>query len=119
MQRIVLGGGLGLGIDIDHSKIEQTRACGYNAILFDINKIPDEKLVQFTVLSHFLEHVPNWGDVKSFIRKAITISNEFVYIQQPFFDADCYLFDKGLKLFLVRLEGASKSNDLVSDVAAV
>ena len=50
-------------------------------------------------MSHFLEHVPNRNDVKDFIRKACNLSKKFVYIQQPFFDADGYLFDKGYKLF--------------------
>ncbi len=89
----------GLGIDIDQSKVEKTIAAGYDAIRYDIHDIPDEKLVRFVVLSHFLEHVPGNADVKDFIRKACTISNEFVYIQQPYFDADPYLFERGLKLF--------------------
>lgn len=89
----------GLGIDIDQSKVEKTREAGYRAIQYNINDIPDEKLVRFVVMSHFLEHVPSHLDVKAFIRKARTISKEFVYVQQPYFDADAYLFEKGLKLF--------------------
>jgi hypothetical protein len=89
----------GMGIDIDQSKIEKTRAAGYAAVNYNINDIPDEKLVRFVVMSHFLEHVPSHLEVKAFIRKACTISKEFVYIQQPYFDADTYLFTKGFKLF--------------------
>lgn len=93
------GGLRGLGIDIDEDKVKQTRAAGYNAIKYDIKSIPDNKLVRFTIMSHMLEHVPLLSDVKDFIRKACNISNEFVYIQQPFFDSDSYLFERGLKLF--------------------
>ena len=89
----------GLGIDIDQSKVEKTSAAGYDAIVYDIHNIPDEKLVRFVVLSHFLEHVPFNSHVKDFIRKACSISTEFVYIQQPYFDADSYLFEEGFKLF--------------------
>ena len=92
-------GARGLGIDIDAAKIEQAQSNGYDAILYDIRNIPDEKLFRFTIMSHFLEHVPSHVDTKDFIRKACRISNEFVYIQQPFFDADPYLFERGLKLF--------------------
>lgn len=93
------GGVRGLGIDIVQSKIESTRAAGFDAIRYNIHDIPNEKLVRFVVLSHFLEHVPVLADVKAFLRKACTISTEFVYIQQPYFDADGYLFQHGLKLF--------------------
>lgn len=89
----------GLGIDIDQSKVIAAEAAGYDAINYDIHKIPDEKLVRFVTMSHFLEHVPILSDVKTFIRKACQVSNEFVYIQQPFFDADTYLFERNFKLF--------------------
>lgn len=89
----------GLGIDCDQSKVELTRNAGYDAVKFNIHDIPDEKLVRFTILSHFLEHVPDLADVTEFVKKACSISTEFVYIQQPFFDADGYLARNGLKLF--------------------
>lgn len=93
------GGANGLGIDIDQRKVDMTLAAGFEAARFDINEIPNEPLVRFVVMSHFLEHVPDMLQVKEFIRKACVISTEFVYIQQPFFDADPYLFEKGYKLF--------------------
>ena len=64
-----LNGTKGLGIDIDPKKVAATREAGFDAIIYDINKIPPRKLVRFTVLSHFLEHIPNLIDVKNFIRK--------------------------------------------------
>lgn len=94
-----LGGRKGLGIDVRESKVKATRAAGFAAVTYDIHKIPDIKLVRFTVMSHFLEHIPSASDVRAFVRKACLISKEFVYIQQPFFDADDYLANKGLKLF--------------------
>lgn len=93
------GGRNGVGIDIDADKVKKAQQAGFEAALYDINNIPDEKLARFVVMSHFLEHVPSPFDVKAFIQKACTISSEFVYIQQPFFDADSYLFRKGLKFF--------------------
>lgn len=94
-----LGGRQGLGIDIDRAKIQQTIAAGFNALRYDILRIPEEKLVRFVVMSHFLEHLPSYGAAKAFIRKACLVSREFVYIQQPYFDADGELLRHGLKLF--------------------
>lgn len=94
-----LGGQNGVGIDIDANKVKKAQEAGLHAALYDIKNIPDEKLVRFVIMSHFLEHVPDMFDVKEFIRKACTISTDFVYIQQPFFDADPYLFAKGLKSY--------------------
>ena len=94
-----LGGLKGLGIDIDDAKIKETKLHGHDAINYDIKNIPNKKMVRFCILSHFLEHVPNLSDVSSFVNKACSISKDFVYIQQPYFDADSYLFKKGLKLY--------------------
>ncbi len=89
----------GLGIDIDKAKIEQAVAAGHDAMVCDINEIPMRAFVRFCTLVHFLEHVPNRKDVGLFIRRAIAVSREFVFIRQPYFDADGYLFRRGLKLF--------------------
>lgn len=93
------GGKRGLGIDCEESKVELTRNAGFEAVNFNIHDIPDEKLVRFVVMSHFLEHVPDPADVKAFIKKACAISTDFVYIQQPYFDSDSYLARNRLKLF--------------------
>ena len=95
----VLGGRRGLGIDIDRAKVETARAAGCDAILFDILDIPPTKLVDFTLLKHFLEHVPDTLRAAKFIRRACEVSREFVLIKQPYFDADGLLFQKGLKLY--------------------
>ena len=50
-------------------------------------------------MSHFLEHIPSITDVKRCIRSAINSSEEFIYIQQPFFDADPQFMQLGLKLY--------------------
>jgi hypothetical protein len=89
----------GLGIDINDKKVEQAIAAGCEAIVYNIHDLPRRPLVRFCVMAHFLEHVPNRGDVVAFLRTACDISQEFVFIKQPYFDADGYLFQKGLKLF--------------------
>ncbi len=93
------GGTRGLGIDISPQKVEITRKAGFDAICYDINKIPSEKLAKFTILSHFLEHVPDARDCYEFVKKACEISTDFVFIQQPYFDADSYLLQNNLKLY--------------------
>lgn len=93
------GGRAGLGIDTDIKKVDATSARGYHAIKLDILSIPDKKLVDFVIMSHILEHLPTISEVTKIVKKACSISREFVYIQQPFFDADGYLLSKQLKLF--------------------
>ncbi len=94
-----LGGTNGLGIDIDRVKVEAARAAGCDAILYDILDIPPTKLVDFTLLRHFLEHVPDALRAAKFVQRACQASREFVLIRQPYFDADGLLFQKGLKLY--------------------
>jgi len=89
----------GLGIDTAEEKIKQATAAGHDAIVYDINALPRRALVRFCVMFHFLEHVPNRTDVVAYLRKAVTVSREFVFVRQPYFDADGFLFQRGLKLY--------------------
>jgi len=95
----VLGGNRGLGIDISPDKVAAAREAGFDAIEYDLLKIPTKKMVRFTILSHMLEHIPDLNLVEAFIRKACVISKEFVLIRQPYFDSDGMLFQKGLKTY--------------------
>jgi hypothetical protein len=94
-----LGGHKGLGIDNDPIKVTATKLAGFYATEYDILMLPNQKLVRFIIMSHFLEHIAMLSDVKNIIRKACQIAEEFIYIQQPFFDADGYLFEKNFKLY--------------------
>src|SRR5687767_8260464 len=58
----------GLGIDIDHKKIDEAKSNGQDAITFDILSIPDVKSVEFVTMSHFLEHLPNVDSVDLFLK---------------------------------------------------
>ena len=50
-------------------------------------------------MSDFLEHIPDSNTVDLIIWKAVSIAREFVFIRQPYFDVDPYLFQLGLKFF--------------------
>ncbi|MCF8468320.1 MAG: hypothetical protein K9G33_13035 [Sneathiella sp.] len=95
----LFGAQKGLGIDIDPKKVQEAREAGHNAIKFDLLKIPPRKLVRFTLLSHFLEHVPDLTLVETFVRKACDVSKEFVLIKQPYFDSDGPLLQNGFKTY--------------------
>ena len=89
----------GLGLDINNKKINLARANGHDAVAFDILKIPDRKLVEFVTMAHFLEHLPSVRAADQILRKAVAVARQFVFIRQPFFDADGYLAQQGLKLY--------------------
>lgn len=97
--KALFGGTNGLGIDTCPKKVAKAREAGHHAIRFDIGELPSRPLVRYTTLCHFLEHVPSAKDVQTFVRRACEISREFVFIRQPFFDADGYLLQHGLKLY--------------------
>jgi SAM-dependent methyltransferase len=94
-------GGRGLGLDIDPAKVEQSKAAGFEAIVQDCSQLDPKTMgqVRYVIMSHFLEHVPSIDDVRKIIGSACRVSREFVLIQQPWFDADPYLFDLGLKAY--------------------
>lgn len=91
--------GKGLGVDIDREKIDEMKRKGYDAFYGDVTKLELEEKVRFVIMSHFLEHLDGFPDSKKCLRMAAKNSTDFFYIQQPYFDADGYLFSKGLKFF--------------------
>ena len=94
-----LGGNRGLGIDIDLKKLEEVKKRGLLGLQYDIKDIPNKKMVEFTTMMDFLEHVPNLKDVYEFIEKACIVSRDFIFIRQPNFDYDGFLLEKKLKIF--------------------
>lgn len=94
------GGKSPVGIDIDPKKVAKTRDAGFHAVLADATKPERFKgRVRFAVLSHFLEHLPDYKTVSRALRTAIHISEDFVFVRQPWFDADGALFRHGLKFY--------------------
>ncbi|MBD8524891.1 class I SAM-dependent methyltransferase [Pseudomarimonas arenosa] len=87
----------GVGIDIDSKKVESARENGHTAMVLDIFRVPSTKFVSFVTMSHVLEHLPSVAAAESFIDKAVEIAHDFVFVRQPWFDADGPLFRLGLK----------------------
>jgi SAM-dependent methyltransferase len=95
----------GLGIDQDQKKIAIAHGSGHDVIQCDITKLEVKGSVRFVVMSDFLEHIPDLKTVNFIIWQAVSISREFVFIRQPYFDADPYLFQLQLKFFWSDWEG--------------
>ena len=91
--------GKGLGIDIDANKVAATKAAGFDAVECDITELELASKVDIITMNHFLEHIPSVDLVDKIINSSITHVRDYVFIRQPFFDADPYLFSKGLKMF--------------------
>jgi SAM-dependent methyltransferase len=96
-----LFGGRGIGFDIDPEKVAKARAAGFEAEEMDLTRLDPSKTgtIRFAVMSHFLEHLPTFKKARQCIQSACQVSRDFVLIQQPYFDADPYLFSHGLKLY--------------------
>lgn len=94
------GGGRGIGLDIDPKKVERARKEGFDAAVCDITQLTaQESAVRFVIASHFLEHLPSRQEVVRCLRSACRLASDFVYIECPYFDADGFLFQHGLKMY--------------------
>jgi hypothetical protein len=96
-----LGGTRGLGLDIDAQKIATSRAAGFDVEQADVTQLDPSKVgtTRFVTMMHFLEHLNGVSFAEKCIVSAVNIADEFVFIRQPFFDADDYLAALGLKLY--------------------
>lgn len=99
------GGVRALGLDIDPKKVERTQNMGFEARVADCTCLEGMRRVRFVTMMHFLEHLPSRKHARDCIKSALQISNDFVYIRQPWFDSDGYLLTKGLKLYWSDWEG--------------
>lgn len=95
-----LGGRHGLGIDIDPKKVQTSIDRGEDALVFDATEIGNYRdIVSFGIMAHFLEHLPGLPLAMKCIESAVSIARDFVFIRQPWFDADGQLLEDGLKLY--------------------
>ena len=95
-----LGGRRGLGVDVDAKKVDAMRAQGYDCIVGDVANLDlPPKSVRFVTMSHFLEHLPDLATVRKAVQSAARVATHFLFIQGPFFDADGYLREHGLKFY--------------------
>lgn len=94
-----LGAKRGLGIDIDPKKLQLARENGHDAIYFNIDELPDKKLVDFVLMSHVLEHLSGYRQCQTFVQRAAGVAKKFIYIVQPWFDSDGELMQNKLKFF--------------------
>ena len=93
-----LGGKNGIGIDIDKKKVDFATKAGHNAVLFNIEELPNDKLVDFVILSVFLNTL-EIQKLWNYLLKKQSISQENLYISnnQVLMETHTY-FLKDLKL---------------------
>ncbi|HEY6549890.1 MAG TPA: hypothetical protein VIY71_01675 [Solirubrobacterales bacterium] len=94
-----LGGGLGLGIELDPKRAHRALKAGYPVYTGDIAAFPSEGLrFRFAVCRHVLEHMPNEYVVGFVLWRLAQMCTEFIYIEQPIFDYAAELGEQGLTL---------------------
>lgn len=95
-----LGAVRGIGLDKDPRKVEATRSLGYEAVELDIAALQAYKnSVSFVLMFHFLEHLPGYRVARSCIVSGLAAARDYVFIKQPWFDSDSWLFDQGVKFY--------------------
>ena len=95
-----LGGRCGLGIDSNPAKVEWMRGAGYDCMEADVLDLDlPQRSVRFVTMNDFLEHLPDLDAVARAISVAANVSSHFLFIARPYFDADDYLEQRGLKFY--------------------
>lgn len=98
--KLRLGGSRGLGVDNDPRKVAVMREKGYDCIEGDVSELAvRDNAVRFVTMSHFLEHLPDARTVERVVAVAARVAQDFLFIQGPWFDADGYLEERGLKFY--------------------
>lgn len=96
-----LGGGKGIGLDPNPEKVQASIAKGNEAKVAELTSLDGKKVgtVRFANVTSFLMNLPTADAAAKAVRSAVSVADEFVFIRQPFFDADDYLAALNLRLF--------------------
>jgi hypothetical protein len=96
-----LGGNRGLAVDANPVKVKETIDAGFDALHENPTRLDPDQLgtTRFAQLIHFLQRQQSIEGAAECIHSAVGIADEYVFIRQPFFDADEYLSSLGLRLF--------------------
>ena len=90
----------GIGLDIDPEKVRKATAAGHESAVLDVTMLGDyPNSVSAVTLFHFLEHLPSFGMARKCVQAAIVAAQDYVFIRQPWFDADTSLMRLGLKAY--------------------
>jgi len=90
----------GIGLDIDPAKVLAARAVGHEAYEQDVTALaPLANSVKVVIASHFLEHLPSRQLAEKALLSAASTARDYVFIRQPFFDANGPLMEAGFKLY--------------------
>jgi SAM-dependent methyltransferase len=89
----------GLGVDIDPSKVEQTRAAGYDAIEADARALDLDGQVSFISMLDFCEHLPDLAMVEEILAASARSARDFLYIKHPSFEGEEHVEQLGLRQY--------------------
>lgn len=101
-----LGGTRGLGIEINESKCQALLAKGLYVVSEDAFLLPPiANTVRFAVFSHVLEHLPDEATACIVLKRVSEFCRDFIFIQQPDFSAETYLWRHGLQFAHTNMKG--------------
>lgn len=60
-------------------------------------EIPDGIAFDFVSMSHFIEHLQSRDEIIFVLNKAVTIARKAIWISGPYFEADAYIREYGVK----------------------
>ena len=86
-----------LGLNIEAWRLENMRKAGEACVDMNALDIPDEVGFDYVSMSHFIEHLQNRQQVLTMLGKALRLARKGVWISGPYFEADDYIREYGVK----------------------
>jgi hypothetical protein len=94
-----LGGGKGVGFDLNPAVVQWNLDRGRDVMCLDVRTLPPGATgIRFAVCSHVLEHLPSLYDVGSVISALAPLCRDFLLLYGPNFDSEAFLYQQNLKL---------------------
>lgn len=116
--RARFGADRGLGLDLDPSKVEQTREAGFDAVVADATKLEAEDAVRFVSMMDFLEHLPGLDVVEASLARAAHVATDFIFIRHPSFEGEGFVEELGVRQYWWHWSG-HKAHPQVADYCSM
>lgn len=86
-----------IGLNIEATRLNNMAGAGEACVRMNALEVPDTLSFDFVSMSHFIEHLQSRDQVIQMLDKATRLARRAIWVSGPYFEADAYIREYGVK----------------------